>query len=91
MGGADIKRVSAMQDNGIPLIPVTIDSGGLNHIYAPDTTVDLSNPQLPQGWTNFYRSDDVSATAYFYLASPSGNLPPLPGAALRTYKLAAAE
>jgi hypothetical protein len=32
---------------------------------------------------NFYRSDDVSATAYFYLDKPSGNLPELPPPALR--------
>jgi hypothetical protein len=26
---------------------------------------------------NFYRSDDVSSTAYFYLSKPTNNLPPL--------------
>jgi hypothetical protein len=33
---------------------------------------------------NFYRSDDVSATAYFYLGTPSNNLPPLQDVAVRT-------
>ena len=28
-------------------------------------------------WVNFYRRDDVSATAYFYLDRPGSNLPPL--------------
>ncbi|MFT3702620.1 MAG: DUF2961 domain-containing protein [Agriterribacter sp.] len=32
---------------------------------------------------NYYRSDDVSATAYFYLDKPSSNLPPLPSQELR--------
>jgi len=31
----------------------------------------------------FYRSDDVSATAYFYLNKPSSNLPELPDVNLR--------
>ena len=35
------------------------------------------DPALPDGWMNFYRSDDVSATAYFYLSTPSDDLPPL--------------
>jgi hypothetical protein len=28
-------------------------------------------------WMNFYRSDDYSATAYFYLDKPVSNLQPL--------------
>jgi hypothetical protein len=43
----------------------------------------VADPNLPDGWTNFYRSDDVSATAYFYLSSPSDNLPPLQPVASR--------
>jgi hypothetical protein len=36
---------------------------------------------------NFYRSDDLSATAYFYLGTPSDNLPPLQPAAARSEAL----
>jgi hypothetical protein len=39
------------------------------------------------GWTNFYRSDDWSSTAYFYLDKPVSNLPRLAGLELRTYKM----
>lgn len=37
--------------------------------------------------TNFYRTDDVSATAYFYLEHPSSTLPPLPTLEIRTKHL----
>ena len=37
----------------------------------------MSNDFPPSGSTNFYRRDDVSATAYFYLDSPTNNLPPI--------------
>ena len=43
--------------------------------------MDKNFPATAQS-VNFYRSDDVSATAYFYLDKPSDNLPPLPGTAL---------
>lgn len=33
---------------------------------------------------NFYRSDDVSSTAYFYLSTPASNLPALPSATVRS-------
>ncbi len=35
------------------------------------------------GFANFYRSDDVSATAYFYLDKPASELPILPSLELR--------
>ena len=49
----------------------------------------INDPQFTEGvyGGNFYRSDDVSATAYFYLNKPSNNLPDLPDAALRVKNL----
>lgn len=39
---------------------------------------DLMSDDFPSGGgTNYYRSDDVSATAYFYLDKPENNLPPI--------------
>ena len=43
----------------------------------------LEDEEFPVTSTNFYRSDDVSATAYFYLDKPASNLPELPAAELR--------
>ncbi|MEK7718475.1 MAG: hypothetical protein AAB347_02515 [Bacteroidota bacterium] len=49
--------------------------------------VQLDPAAKPQGWTNFYRSDDVSATAYFYLDKPSNNLPAIQSVEIRTKNL----
>jgi hypothetical protein len=43
----------------------------------------FDDPRHPQGGVNYYRSDDVSATAYFYLDRPVNGLPPLAPAAAR--------
>lgn len=88
IGGSGLDDVKKMQKAGIPLIPVTLDTGDkLYSLYKKDSIVNLENAQLPEGWLNFYRSDDVSATAYFYLDKPSDNLPPLQPLALRLYNL----
>jgi hypothetical protein len=42
---------------------------------------------LPNGWVNFYRSDDVSAVAFFYLDSPEDDLPSMAGVKARTKEL----
>ncbi len=56
-----------------------VSSEGMN---ASKRYLDMENPpkledeDFPGGFsTNFYRSDDVSATAYFYLDKPSSTLP----------------
>jgi len=46
-----------------------------------------NNGAKGHGWVNFYRIDDVSATAYFYLDSPVDNLPVLQPLHVRTYNL----
>ena len=52
----------------------------LDHLDYPGIN-DTNFPEAFGG--NFYRSDDVSATAYFYLERPSSNLPGLSDASLR--------
>lgn len=56
--------------------------------------LDMENPpsledeDFPDGVsTNWYRSDDVSSTTYFYLDKPSTPLPELPGKELRNLKM----
>jgi len=56
-------------------------------IYKKDSKVKLEEPSLPNAWTNFYRSDDLAATAYFYLNCPGNDLPDLQPMKLRTWKL----
>jgi len=88
IGGDPKPSVTEMQKSGVPLIPVTIDSGGkLTLLYEEGKITDLASAGLPDGWTNYYRSDDLSATAYFYLNTPSSKLPAIQPAAYRTTKL----
>lgn len=88
IGGDPKASVLDMQKTGVPLIPVTIDANGkLALLYEEGKVTDLSTPGLPDGWTNFYRSDDLSATAYFYLNVPSSNLPQIQPVAYRTTNL----
>ena len=88
MGGNRKELVSALQNKGVPLIPVAIDDlTKINPLYKKDSLVKLDTPGLPEGFSNFYRSDDVSATAYFYLDKPQNSLPLLPSLPIRIANL----
>ena len=88
IGGNSKDKVIELQKKGVPMIPVAIDDLTRIHpIYKKDSLVQLDTPGLPGGFANFYRSDDVSATAYFYLDKPGAVLPMLQPLQLRTYKL----
>ena len=91
MGGTSKRNVVEMEKAGVGLIPVTIngDDSELIHIYYPDSIINLENPDLPgdEAWTNFFRSDDISAVAYFYLNSPKNDLPEIQDVATRTWNL----
>ena len=90
IGGTMKAKVLELQKNKIPLIPVSIDNGGgLASLYQDKKPLD--DPSLPNGWTNFYRSDDVSATAYFYLDRATNNLHSLQTQAIRVYHLGGRE
>jgi hypothetical protein len=88
MGGNMKNKVIEFLDNGAPLIPLSIQEGqtfmGLMDSVPP---VDLKNDDLMDGWTNFYRSDDWSSTAYFYLDKPVNKLPEMPDSEFRKYRL----
>lgn len=77
-----------LMDKGVTLVPITIhEVPKLHQIYIKDKITDLKSKNLPDGWTNFYRSDDLSATAYFYLDKPVNDLPSLQESSIRIYKL----
>ena len=78
IGGARKNIVLGLQKKGAPLIPVTIDPGSRNNFQKLlDSGKSLGDPSLPDGHTNYYRSDDVAAVAYFYLDRPGQALPPI--------------
>ena len=77
IGGAPKEKVLELRGKNAALTPVTLDFGsGLAKLLdRPPDFIDLET--LPDGWVNFYRQDDWSASAYFYLDAPGAALPPL--------------
>jgi len=78
IGGCGKAKAIELQRTGVPLIPVSLDigaDGGFLSLMDLDQPVDLNS--MPDGWCNFWRQDDWSATAYFYLDTPEGVLPPI--------------
>jgi Protein of unknown function (DUF2961) len=85
MGGEMTDKVRSYARNGAQLIPVTVATEkSFVKLFEMSPVPKLTDETFPQGWTNFYRSDDVSAIAYFYLDSPVNGLPTLPAAAFRS-------
>ena len=88
MGGGPQERVRELVRNGAKLIPVTVHNGeNFYNLLEQQEPLDLFDENLPKGWTNFYRSDDVSATAYFYLNKPVSSLPKLANKQVRITNL----
>jgi hypothetical protein len=88
MGGNQKEKVIEMMDEGAPMIPVTIQNAfSFVRLLDFEEPADLKNDDLIDGWTNFYRSDDWSSTAYFYLDKPTNQLPEIQNVEMRTYKL----
>ena len=92
MGNIDKNELMKMRDKGAELIPVWYldqkDSitkhGRLLDMKVP---LKMEDPKFPVTSTCYYRRDDVSATAYFYLDKPESNLPELPTVSVRLMKL----
>lgn len=91
MGGAPKEDVISFIEAGANLIPVSIQAEGeTSNIFVRllDTpNKKLTDSELIRGWTNYYREDDVSATAYFYLDKPQSKLPSLQRVELRTAEM----
>lgn len=86
LGGGPTKYIAELQEQGAPMIPVIQDVQGVLHrIYEPGKVVQLNKADTVS-WTNYYRSDDYTSTAYFYLNRPTHELAPL---APRNYRVAA--
>jgi hypothetical protein len=77
MGGDMTDKVREYVLKGANLIPVTVSGKEIVKLLEMNPAPQLSDTNFPEGWVNFYRSDDVSATAYFYLDKPVSGLQPL--------------
>jgi hypothetical protein len=88
IGGNTKDIVIGLQKAKVDLIPVTIhEAPRMIHIYKTDSVVNLEDPLLPKACTNFYRSDDLASTSYFYPDSPKSDLPDLQPLKIRTFNL----
>lgn len=89
MGGAPKKKVQEIVAAGAGLIPVTADiAPDFIRLLEQDPPPGINDEDFPEkGWINFYRSDDISSTAYFYLDSPTSSLPEVASLQTRTEKL----
>ena len=80
MGGVAKKEVKKMIEDGVKIKPVcAILGSGKQCNFFGDTNYKFEDEQFKDDtWVNYYREDDFCATAYFYLDSPTNNLPLLP-------------
>lgn len=76
-GGTNAELKSAIA-KGAKLKPVTV-AGAEGFTRLLDHPQEITDSYFPNGWVNFYRIDDYSATAYFYLDKPESNLKGLAG------------
>ena len=79
MGGAGRDLIRAIAKAGGKVKPISVGtSKGLIKLLDDTAYPDLFDDKFPADeWVNFYRVDNYSATAYFYLDKPESNLPPL--------------
>ena len=85
MGGADRDLIRNIIKSGGKAKPVSVmTANGLIKLMDEKSYPDLFNEKFPaDDWVNFYRVDNYSATAYFYLDNPESNLPALASLAER--------
>jgi hypothetical protein len=84
IGGEMTPFVRRLKNKGARIIPVSVANEKFHKLLEMNPVPDLMAPSFPQGWTNYYREDDLSSTAYFYLDKPISGLPSLAPLLLRT-------
>lgn len=81
--GADMRLVAVLDAKGNNILKATGPKPEYLRLLDMDSLPDITS----MNGAYFYRSDDVSATAYFYLDKPENQLPDLPSVQLRTHLL----
>jgi hypothetical protein len=87
IGGEMTDFVRRLHKKGVALKPISVAGNKFHKLLEMNPEPDISSASFPMGWTNYYREDDVSATAYFYLDKPTNNLPVIAEVAHRTTNL----
>ena len=85
IGGGMRDLVRKLIKNNMKLEPVTV-AGLTGFVALLDNPKNIFDTDFPNGWVNFYRVDDYSATSYFYLNTPVTNLSELPKVSERVAK-----
>lgn len=85
IGGGMRDVVRKLIKNNVKLEPVTVAWLNGSRLLL-DNPKDIFDTDFPNGWVNFYRIDDYSATSYFYLNTPSTGLSELPNIVERAVK-----
>ncbi|HDP35437.1 MAG TPA: DUF2961 domain-containing protein [Candidatus Hydrogenedentes bacterium] len=76
MGGAMQEFVKEMLEKEVEIIPVSVATqDAFVSLLDSAPPKKLDDDDVPYGWTNYYRRDDVSAVALFYLDKPENGLP----------------
>jgi hypothetical protein len=99
IGNSSVENLREMIKKGVTVKPVWVfkkgDSDDIFNLQgkAPEQILLLDRPDIKgindpmfdggQFGANFYRSDDLSSVAYFYLDKPVSNLPPLANKEIR--------
>ncbi|MFI5385853.1 MAG: glycoside hydrolase family 172 protein [Fimbriimonadales bacterium] len=85
IGGGPTADVRGLVAAGARLRPITVGNNSRTILLLDQSNPpSITDPAFPDGWVNFYRLDDYSSTAYFYLDKPASDLPPLPSLEQRT-------
>ena len=74
IGGGRYEFVLDLFKNKKPIIPITVDyekEWQFIKLLELDPPLSIDDPDFPKAWVNYYRQDDVSSTAYFYLDRPN--------------------
>jgi hypothetical protein len=80
LGGAPVAEVRQLAEKGVPFTAVTVgNEKGMSKLLEQNPVPRIADLKDSDGFVVFYREIDYSATAYFYLDSPSHDLPALPG------------
>jgi hypothetical protein len=79
LGGQDRSKVIDMLKRGVPVKPVAMDDGGkwIKMLEDPERKIDEYVTASKDPGTIYFRQDDISALALYYLDSPKNPLPPI--------------
>ena len=90
LGGASKGCLMEIEKRGAEIIPTGLhpNTGPVMLLDEENKDVDWHSDEFADGtFTTFYRSDDCCATAYFYLATPDNDLPPIQDVKIRQAKV----